>query len=117
MTCIYSNCRHRHGARRLLFRNLKLSEEKISRLNEELGESVVKLEAATGSLRPSVILCRTTSGRRSGISLVRRKPRGGLCGMPRRAGYRLLSRIQRGAGKMNQLIDDLLRSHGYRGRR
>lgn len=95
---------------RLLFRNLKLSEEKISRLNEELGESVVKLEAANMELEAFSYSVshdlRAPLRHISGFagSLVEDYA-ASLDGQ----GRDYLVRIQRGAEKMNRLIDDLLR--------
>jgi len=112
MTCIYKAIvvTGMVDPARLLFRNLKLSEEKISRLNEELGESVVKLEAANRELEAFSY----------SVSHDLRAPLRHISGYAESLaedyaecldgqGIDYLSRIQRGAGKMNQLIDDLLR--------
>ena len=95
---------------RLLFRNLKLSEEKVSRLNEELSESVVKLEAANRELEAFSY----------SVSHDLRAPLRHISGFASclsedyasrldEQGKDYLARIQRGADKMSWLIDDMLR--------
>jgi signal transduction histidine kinase len=94
---------------RILFRNLKLSEEKISRLNDELGDSIVKLEAANRELEAFSY----------SVSHDLRSPLRHISGFAAslaedcsasldEQGKDYLARIQRGAEKMNGLIDALL---------
>jgi len=95
---------------RLLFRNLKLSEEKISLLNRELEESVVKLEAANKELEAfSYSVSHDLRAPLRHIS-------GYAIGLAEDyadrfddQGKEYLARIQLGVEKMNQLINALLR--------
>jgi signal transduction histidine kinase len=95
---------------RLLFRNLKLSEEKVSSLNEELSKSVVKLEAANRELEAfSYSVSHDLRAPLRHISGFAESLAEDYAGGLDAQGKDYLARIQRGAEKMNRLIDDLLR--------
>jgi signal transduction histidine kinase len=94
----------------LLFRNLKLSEEKVSRLNEELSESVVKLEAANRELEAfSYSVSHDLRAPLRHISGFASSLAEDYSGCLDEHGKDYLARIQRGADKMDRLIADLLR--------
>ncbi len=95
---------------RLLFRNLKLSEEKVSRLNEELSKSLVKLEVANRELEAfSYSVSHDLRAPLRHISGFAESLVEDYAGELDEQAKDYLARIHRGAEKMNRLIDDLLR--------